>query len=191
MPQLGNPATDVVPIGIEFGRLGGGIEDAQVIDLVLSPKGTGVITVPSGYDANVSGDNDLVTKKWVTDNVVTSTDDLIIRTSVSSGSSSATIGTMPNADGITYYISKVTVYVSTGFSGGSVDHITIGDGSYTFVEDADSDVATAGTYVVDLPFSTATAGGSTLTLNFLDSGAAAATPTAGAAVVTVEYKALS
>ena len=165
--------------------------DDTNIDLVLSPKGTGVITVPSGYDANVSGDNDLVTKKWVEDNVVTSTDDLTIRTSVSSGSSSATIGTMPNAAGITYYISKVTVYVSTGFSGGSVDHITIGDGSYTFVEEADSDVATAGTYVVDLPFSTATAGGSTLTLNFLDSGAAAATPSGGAAVVTVEYKALS
>ena len=165
--------------------------DDTNIDLVLSPKGTGVITVPSGYDANVSGDNDLVTKKWVEDNVVTSTDDLTIRTSVSSGSSSAVIGTMPNTAGITYYISKVTVYVSTGFSGGSVDHITIGDGSYTFVEEADSDVATAGTYVVDLPFSTATAGGSTLTLNFLDSGAAAATPSGGAAVVTVEYKALN
>lgn len=165
--------------------------DDTNIDLVLSPKGTGVITVPSGYDANVSGDNDLVTKKWVEDNVVTSTDDLTIRTSVSSGSSSAVIGTMPNAGGITYYISKVTVYVSTGFSGGSVDHITIGDGSYTFVANADSDVTTAGTYVVDLPFSTATAGGSTLTLNFLDSGASAATPSGGAAVVTVEYKALS
>ena len=165
--------------------------DDTNIDLVLSPKGTGVITVPAGYDANVSGDNDLVTKKWVEENVVTSTDDLTIRTSVSSGSSSATIGTMPSASGVTYYINKVTVYVSTGFSGGSVDHITIGDGSYTFVTDADSDVATAGTYVVDLPFSTATAGGSTLTLNFLDSGASAATPTAGAAVVTVEYKALN
>jgi hypothetical protein len=165
--------------------------DDTNIDLVLSPKGTGVITVPSGYDANVSGDNDLVTKKWVEDNVVTSTDDLTIRTSVSSGSSSAVIGTMPNTAGITYYISKVTVYVSTGFSGGSVDHITIGDGSYTFVANADSDVTTAGTYVVDLPFSTATAGGSTLTLNFLDSGASAATPSGGAAVVTVEYKALS
>jgi len=165
--------------------------DDTNIDLVLSPKGTGVITTYSGYDANVSNDDDLVTKKWVEDNVVTSTDDLTIRTSVSSGSSSATIGTMPSTSGVTYYINKVTVYVSTGFSGGSVDHITIGDGSYTFVTENDSDVATAGTYVVDLPFSTATAGGSTLTLNFLDSGASAATPSGGAAVVTVEYKALN
>ena len=98
---------------------------------------------------------------------------------------------MPSASGVTYYINKVTVYVSTGFSGGSVDHITIGDGSYSFVTENDSDVTTAGTYVVDLPFSTATAGGSTLTLNFLDSGASAATPSGGAAVVTVEYKALT
>lgn len=165
--------------------------DDTNIDLVLSPKGTGVITVPSGYDANVSGDNDLVTKKWVEDNVVTSTDDLTIRTSVSSGSSSASIGTMPNAAGITYYVSRVTVHVATGFSGGSVDHITIGDGSLTMVADADADITTAGSYVVDLPFATATAGGATITLNFLDSGASAATPTGGSAIVTVEYKALN
>jgi hypothetical protein len=165
--------------------------DDTNIDLVLSPKGTGVITVPSGYDANVSGDNDLVTKKWVEDNVVTSTDDLTIRTSVSSGSSSASIGTMPNAAGVTYYVSRVTVHVATGFSGGSVDHITIGDGSLTLVADADADITTAGSYVVDLPFATATAGGATITLNFLDSGASAATPTGGSAIVTVEYKALN
>ena len=165
--------------------------DDTNIDLVLTPKGTGVITTYSGYDANVSNDDDLVTKKWVEDNVVTSTDDLTIRTSVSSGSSSATIGTMPNAGSTTYYVSKVTVHVATGFSGGSVDHITVSDGSLTLVADADADITTAGSYVVDLPFATATAGGATITLNFLDSGASAATPTGGSAIVTVEYKALT
>ena len=161
------------------------------INLVLTPKGTGVITTYDGYESNVSGDDDLVTKKWVEDNVVTSTDDLTIRASVGSGANTATVGTMPNASGITYFIAKAIVHVSTPFSGGSVDHITISDGSYTFVVNADVDVTTAGSYVVDLPFSTATAGGATLTLAFLDSGASAATPTAGAAVVTVEYKALN
>ena len=98
---------------------------------------------------------------------------------------------MPNASGITYFATKVTVHVATGFSGGSVDHITISDGSYTLVADADADITTAGTYVVDLPLSTATAGGATLTLAFLDGSAAAATPTGGSAIVSVEYKAAS
>lgn len=161
------------------------------INLTLTPKGTGVITTYDGYEGNVSGDDDLVTKKWVEDNVVTSTDDLTIRTSVGSGSATATVGTMPNAASTNYFIAKAVVHVSTPFSGGSVDHITISDGSYSFVVNADVDVTTAGSYVVDLPFSTETAGGSTLTLSFLTSGAGASTPTAGAAVVTVEYKALT
>jgi len=161
------------------------------ISLTLSPKGTGVITTYDGYEANVSGDDDLVTKKWVEDNVVTSTDDLTIRTAVSSGASSVSIGTMPNAAGTTYYVSKVTVHVATGFSGGSVDHITMSDGSLALVADADADITTAGSYVVDLPFATATSGGATITLNFLDVGASASTPTGGSAIVTVEYKALT
>ncbi len=160
------------------------------INLTLTPKGTGVITTYDGYESNVSGDDDLVTKKWVEDNVVTTVDDLIIRTAVSSGANSVTIGTMPNAGSTTYYASRVTVHVATGFSGGSVDHITISDGSLTLVADADADITTAGSYVVDLPFATATAGGATITLAFLDGSAAAATPTGGAAVVTVEYKAM-
>ena len=165
--------------------------DDTNISLTLTPKGTGVITTYDGYESNVSGDDDLVTKKWVEDNTVSSVDDLTIRTAISSGASSVTIGTMPNAGSTTYYVSKVTVHVATGFSGGSVDHVTIGDGSLTMVADADADVKTAGSYVIDLPFATATAGGATITLAFLDASASAATPTGGAGVVTVEYKALT
>jgi hypothetical protein len=165
--------------------------DDTNISLTLTPKGTGVITTYDGYESNVSGDDDLVTKKWVEDNTVSSVDDLTIRTAISSGANSVSIGTMPNAGSTTYYVSKVTVHVATGFSGGSVDHVTISDGSLTLVADADADIKTAGSYVVDLPFATATAGGATITLAFLDGSAAAATPTGGAGVVTVEYKALT
>ena len=161
------------------------------INLTLTPKGTGVITTYDGYESNVSGDDDLVTKKWVEDNVVTSTDDLTLRATVGTGANTAAIGTMPNASGITYFVSRVIVHVATGFSGGSVDHVTLSDGTTTFVANADADITTAGSYVIDLPFATATAGGATMTLAFLDSGASAATPTGGSAIVTVEYKALS
>ena len=96
---------------------------------------------------------------------------------------------MPNAGSTTYFASRVTVHVATGFSGDSVDHITIGDGSLTMVANADADITTAGSYVIDLPFATATAGGATISLAFLKSNASASTPTGGSAIVTVEYKA--
>ena len=107
--------------------------------------------------------------------------DLIIRTTVSSGAPTVTIGTMPNAGSTTYFASRVTVHVATGFSGDSVDHITIGDGSLTMVANADADITTAGSYVIDLPFATATAGGATISLAFLKSNASASTPTGGSA----------
>ena len=79
----------------------------------------------------------------------------------------------------------------TAFSGGSIDHVTLSDGTTTFVANADADITTAGTYVIDVPFATATAGGATFTLSYLQSGGAASTPTGGAGIVTVEYKALT
>jgi len=161
------------------------------INLALSPKGNGVVTVPAGYEALTITDDTLVTKAWVNANVVTDTDDLVLRSAIGNGATTTAIGTMPNAAGITYYVSKVSIYVSTAYSGGSIDHVTLTDGTTTWVADADADVTTTGTYVIDLPFATATAGAASFTLNYLQSNASASTPTGGAGIVTVEYKAIS
>ena len=161
------------------------------IDLLLSPKGNGVVNVPANYESLTITDDTLVTKAWVNANVVTSTDDLTLRTAIASGATTTNIGSMPNAGSTTYYVSKVIVHVTTAFSRGSMDHVTLSDGTTTFVANADADIKTAGTYVIDVPFATATAGGATFTLSYLQSGGSASTPTGGAGIVTVEYKALT
>ena len=37
------------------------------IDIFFTPKGTGTLTVPTGYEANITDDVDLVNKKWIDD----------------------------------------------------------------------------------------------------------------------------
>ena len=165
--------------------------DDTHINIALSPKGNGVVTVPANYESLTITDDTLVTKAWVNANVVTSTDDLTLRAAITTGATTGAIGTMPNAGSTTYYVSKVIVYVSTAFSGNSVDHVTLSDGTTTWVADADADVSTAGTYVIDVPFATATAGGATFTLSYRDASANLVAPTGGAGIVTVEYKALT
>lgn len=167
--------------------------DDTNISVQLTPKGNGLVIVPDGYESNVGTNDDaLVTRKWVLDNVVTDVDDLIIRTAITNGNGTETIGTMPNASGITYYVTRIMINVTSGYSGGNVDSMLIDDGTTTLASVNESDVTTTGSYIVDLDAATATAGGATLTVRFKESdGSTAATPTAGAMTVAVEYKAAS
>jgi hypothetical protein len=167
--------------------------DDTNISVALTPKGNGLIVVPDGYEANVgSNDDALVTRAWVLNNVVTATDDLILRASITNGNGTETVGTMPNAAGITYYVTRIMINVSSGYSGGSIDSMLIDDGTTTLASVNESDVTTTGSYIIDLDAATATAGGATITVRFKQSdGTTAATPTAGAMTVAVEYKAAS
>jgi len=150
------------------------------------------VIVPDGYESNVGTTDDaLVTRRWVLDNVVTATDDLGIRASITNGNGTETVGTMPNAGSTTYYVTRIAINVTSGYSGGSVDSMLIDDGTTTLASVNESDVTTTGSYIIDLDGATATAGGSTITVRFKQSdGTTAATPTAGAMTVFVEYKAL-
>ena len=167
--------------------------DDTNISIAMTPKGNGLIVVPNGYESNVgSVDDALVTRKWVIDNSVSDVDDLTIRAAVTNGAASASIGTMPNAGSTTYYVTNVRINVSSGYTGGSIDSFIINDGTTDLVAVADSDITTAGSYVVELDGATATAGGATLTASFKQQdGSTASTPTGGAMTVFVEYKAVA
>lgn len=166
--------------------------DDTNISIAMTPKGNGLIVVPNGYEGNVgSVDDALVTRKWVIDNSVSDVDDLTIRTAITNGAASASIGTMPNAGSTTYYVTNVRINVSSGYTGGSIDSFIINDGTTDLVAVADSDITTAGSYVVELDGATATSGGATLTASFKQQdGSTASTPTGGAMTVFVEYKAV-
>ena len=110
--------------------------------------------------------------------------------SVGTGSSTVTIATAPSVAGRTYYVDKVVINTSVAFSGNSVDHITIAENAgagATLVADADADVTSTGTYVVESNGATTLTAGQTIVLTFRDSGGTAVSPTAGAASVAVYF----
>ena len=189
-------ATDYVNVENGIGEATiSAVGDSTDVDLVLAPKGTGAVLVPAGYDISSAADEAVVNKGYVDSQitqVASNVDPLIMRSSIAADSSNSTfnIGTMNNIAGKTYYVSRVTLHVTADFTGGSIDHMVVSDGTTELAEEADSDVL-AGTYVVDLPFAVATAGGASIDVNFLQSdGTTAAIPTAGNMIAVVEYKVL-
>lgn len=116
-------------------------------------------------------------------------DGMMLRASVTTGSS-AVIGLVPNNSLRTYYANKVVLKVTTGYSGDSVAYAQVvennGSGSVVVAE-ADADVLTAGTYVIELDGDTTLTRGANVSVLFKQAGGAAATTTSGAMVATVYY----
>ena len=117
-------------------------------------------------------------------------DGLLLRAAVTSGATTASIGTVPNVSSRTYYAEKIVIKVSTAFSGNSVNYITIkenaGSGS-TLVAKADADAATVGNYIIELDGDIALTKNAAVTLAFFDASDNAVAPSAGAAVASVHY----
>ena len=117
-------------------------------------------------------------------------DGLLLRAAVTSGGTTASIGTVPNVSSRTYYAEKIVIKVSTAFSGNSVNYITIkenaGSGS-TLVAKADADAATVGNYIIELDGDIALTKNAAVTLAFFDASDNAVAPSAGAAVASVHY----
>lgn len=117
-------------------------------------------------------------------------DGLLLRSAITSGATTASIGTVPNVASRTYYAEKIVIKVSTAFSGNSVNYITIkenaGSGS-TLVAKADADAATVGNYIIELDGDIALTKNAAVTLAFFDAGDNAVAPSAGAAVASVHY----
>ena len=159
----------------------------------------GTITIAGFVDEdNMSSDSATLVPtqqsvKAYVDAKVAAVDDTVLRTTFTANSSdsSFTIGTMPNTSGRTYIGSKLTLKVSTAFSGGSVDGIVVNDGTNDLMAVAQNDPTVTGLYIVDLG-AEAIAGGATVTASFKQSdGSTAATPTAGVVTATVEYQFLT
>jgi hypothetical protein len=107
-----------------------------------------------------------------TDTKVADKNSFVVRANI--GTSGA-IGTIANVNGKTYYVSRVTVKVTSAYDA----TVSISDGANTLMTAAEIEENVVGTYVAELPFATATTKGSTISL--------VSAATAGAATVTVEY----
>ncbi len=107
-----------------------------------------------------------------TDAKVADKDSFVVRATVGT---SGSIGTIVNVSGKTYYVSRVTVKVTSAYDA----TVSISDGANTLMTAAEIEEDVVGTYVAELPFATATTAGATISL--------VSAATAGAATVTVEY----
>ena len=128
--------------------------------------------------------------KAYVDSKVAAVDDTVLRASFTadSANSSFTIGTMPSTAGRSYLGSKLTLKVTTGFSGDDVDAIEVSDGTNTLMAVAQNDPTVTGTYIVDLG-AESIAAGATVTASFKQTdGSTASAPTSGAVTATVEYQ---
>ena len=184
--------SSTAPDYFEFKNGTGGVElhtegTSADVNLTLAPKGTGLVVAPAGYDMSSGGAKAFVTKDYVDNANNNVTDNLIRQSFTANGSSSFTVGTLKNVSGRTYYVSRIVMKITTAFVG--ADELVITDGVNTLVGALDADIAETGQFVVDLGYENVSAGGSTITANIQNSGAAAS-PTVGAAIVTVEYKAM-
>ena len=159
---------------VEFGSLSDGVVTATAFQTTVTDSDT---LIPTGgavvdYVLNNGGDG------------------LLLRSAITTGATTAAIGTVPNVSSRTYYADKVVVKVSTGFSGNSVNYITIkenaGSGT-TIVAKADADISTAGTYIIELDGSITLTKNAAVTLAFFDASDNAVAPSAGAAVASVHY----
>ena len=175
--------TDAVLTGdVSFGTLTDSGESITVTKFVDEADGL----------ANNDDDTSIPTTAAVIDYVDNNAGDgnLIRNGAIGTGASTVTVGTVPSNANRVYYLLKVVVKVTVGYSGNSVDHIdVIEDGGLgtTIVANADADALNTGTYIIEGDGATTLENGETILLAFRDSGNNLVAPTAGAMSVSVFY----
>jgi hypothetical protein len=117
-------------------------------------------------------------------------DGLLIRATVTSGATTANIGTVPNVSSRTYYAEKLVFKVGTAFAGNNFNYILVkengGSGS-TIVAKIDADFATTGSYIVELDGDDSLTKNATVQVQFFDASDNAVAPSSGSAVCSVHY----
>jgi hypothetical protein len=118
-------------------------------------------------------------------------DGLLVRATLTNGSTTIDTPAVPNVAGRTYYATKVVVKIGTAFSGGSFNHILVkenGGSGTSLVEADDADAATAGTYSIELDGEQAITAGQAIQVQFMQSdGITSSTTTAGSGTISVHY----
>lgn len=166
------------------------------ISILLQPKGTGQVTVPSSYNTSMINssasfaDESLTTKGYVDQAVLGHTDSMARLTTFTTGwAASMNVGTvLPNITGKNVVISSVRISVGSAISGGGATEARVYAGTNVVMNNDENDITSVGTYVADLPMSF-TSNNVQVTLQFFKSdGTTTAVPTAGNITVYVDYK---
>ena len=189
--DLSLTATDFEAAGLIGTRatLSGAVSFGTLTDSGESIAVTKFVDEADGISNN-DNDTTIPTSAAVVDYVANNGGDgLLLRSAITNGATTASIGTVPNVSSRTYYVEKVVVKVTVAFSGSSVDHFTIaenGGAGSVLVASSDADIST-GTYIIESDGATTLTAGQDIQLAFRDSSNNLVAPTAGAASVAVYY----
>jgi hypothetical protein len=158
-------------IGDLTGDVTGTVSDISNHDTDALVEGSTNLYYTDGRVAAYLTANAYATEAY-TDAKVADKNSFVVRADVGT---SGSIGTIANVNGKTYYVSRVTVKVTSAYDA----TVSVSDGTNTLMTAAEIEEDVVGTYVAELPFATATTKGATISL--------VSAATAGAATVTVEY----
>ena len=158
-------------IGDLIGDVTGTVSDISNHDTDALAEGSTNLYYTDGRVAAYLTTNAYATEAY-TDAAVADKNSFVVRGTIGT---SGSIGTIVNVSGHTYYVSRITVKVTSAYDA----TVSVSDGTNTLMTAAEIEEDVVGTYVAELPFATATAAGATISL--------VSAATAGAALVTVEY----
>ena len=94
---------------------------------------------------------------------------------------------LPNYSGLTTYVTKVKLDIQSIFSGGSVASATVTDGTNPLMLINESTLTTVDAYMSELTFEFTSTGDQCVINFFTSDGTTPAIPTAGSAIVAIEY----
>ena len=94
---------------------------------------------------------------------------------------------LPNYSGLTTYVTKVKMNITGAFSGNSVANAIVTDGVNTLMLANEDNISVVNAYMTELPFSFSSNGDQCVVNFFQADGTTPAAPTAGTAVISVEY----
>lgn len=178
------------PLNINLASNSGLLLSSNTLSLDIATLGTaGAVNGTNLVAISQGGATVSTTVSSLVDAVITLQPSVATATIVADGvHSTFNVGyPLPNLSGLTTYISRATLNVTTPFTGGSVANATLTDGTNSVMEISEENISTVATYVSDLAF-TFSSNGSQCIINFLRAdGTTAAIPTAGTANIAIEF----
>lgn len=160
------------------------------ITILFNPKGTGLLVAKSGYTASIptnASSETIVTKGYVDQSLLAAASAGIRRAVINSGSHTVNIGAvLPSINGRQIYVSKVTMNITSPFTG--VTYARVYAGVNEFMGFDENDTSSADTYVASTNMMIDSSG-SQLKVSFYGSdGLTLTAPTSGSATFIVEYQ---
>lgn len=170
---------------VEIGTEG----DNTNISIVLNPKGNGLLVAKTGYTASIPNNasaETIVTKGYVDQSLLAAASSGLRRVVVNSGSHTVNIGSvLPSINGRSIYVAKVTLNITSPFTGATYARVYGGATEYMGFDE--NDLSVAETFIANTNMMI-DGSGAQIKISFYGSdGLTLTAPSAGQATIIIDY----